>query len=58
MSRTIYLSESICYTKSETTDETKNNVVTTKVSLKTNFSTPLLVKDAELALLLNPVPLT
>lgn len=37
---------------------TKNKVVTTKVSLKTNFSTPLLVKEDEFELRENPVPLT
>lgn len=36
----------------------KNIAVTTKVSLKTNLSTPLLVKDDELELLENPVPRT
>lgn len=37
---------------------TKNNAATTKVSLKTSFSTPLLVKEDELELRENPVPLT
>lgn len=39
-------------------DTNRNKKATTKVSLKTNFSTPLLVKDEEFVLLEKPVPLT
>lgn len=42
----------------ETADIIKNNAATMNVSLKTSFSTPRLVKDAELELRENPVPLT
>ncbi len=36
----------------------KNTPVTTKVNLKTSFSTPRLVKEDELVLLEKPVPRT
>lgn len=39
-------------------DVIKNTAQTKKVSLKTNFSTPLRVNDEALELLENPVPLT
>ena len=46
------------YTNSDKADIKRNNAVTTNVSLKTNFSTPLLVNEDEFELRENPVPLT
>jgi hypothetical protein len=48
----------ISYINNETADAIKNSAAATNVNLKTNFSTPRLVKDEEFELLEKPVPLT
>lgn len=48
----------IVYINKDTADIIKKSAATTKVSLKTSFSTPLLVKDDEFEDLEKPVPRT
>lgn len=48
----------IVYINNDTADIIKNKAATTKVNLKTSFSTPLLVKDEEFEDLEKPVPRT
>lgn len=54
----MYLNDNINYINNEIADMTKKRNVTTKVALKTKFSTPLLVNEDELELLPKPVPRT
>jgi hypothetical protein len=54
----MYRSDIYFYINNEKADTARKIPATTKVNLKTNFSTPLLVKEDELELLEKPVPLT